>query len=233
MRVAVVGAGSVGRSIARELLHGGHEVVLVDTEVTDERTARVPEATWVTGDACEISTLEDARTETFDVVVCATGDDKVNLVVSFLAKTEFGVERTVARVNNPRNEWLFGESWGVDVAVSTPRLMTALVEEAVAVGDLVRIFEFQQSRAQMLEMTLPDPSPLSGRRLGDVELPPGVVVSAIIRDGQALAPTPDDSLEARDEVLVIAPRGVEAELARILNPGAVYRERDDDGEDGS
>ena len=100
-----------------------------------------------------------------DVVVAATGDDKVNLVVSLLAKTEFGVPRTVARVNNPKNEWMFDEAWGVDVAVSTPRLMTALVEEAVSVGDLVRIFEFQQAKASMVELTLPGDSPYIGKRV--------------------------------------------------------------------
>lgn len=226
MRVAVVGAGSVGRSIARELIQSGHDLTLIDTVVWEDRIARVPEATWVTGDACEISTLQGARTETFDVVVCATGDDKVNLVVSFLAKTEFAVGRTVARVNNPRNEWLFGEGWGVDVAVSTPRIMTALVEEAVSVGDLVSIFTFQQGGTQMLEMTLPESSPSAGRRLGTLELPHGVVVAAVIRDGQAIAPTPDDVLVAADEILLIAPQGVEAEISAALNPGSVYRERD-------
>src|SRR5690606_37322195 len=130
-----------GRSIARELINNGHDVLILDRDATAERTARVPAAEWIIGDACEISTLNTARMETYDHVVCATGDDKVNLVVSFLARTEFGVPRTVARVNNPRNEWLFTDSWGVDVAVSTPRLMTALVEEAVSVGDVVRLFE--------------------------------------------------------------------------------------------
>ena len=106
-------------------------------------------------DACEIAALHEAGLEHADVVVAATGDDKANLVVSLLAKTEFGVPRTVARVNNPKNEWMFDEAWGVDVAVSTPRLMTALVEEAVSVGDLVRIFQFQQGHATMVGMTLP------------------------------------------------------------------------------
>ena len=90
------------------------------------------------------------------------GDDKVNLVVSLLAKTEYGVPRIVARVNHPKNEWMFDEAWGVDVAVSTPRLLTALVEEAVSVGDLVRLFTFQQGDANLVELTLPATSPLVG-----------------------------------------------------------------------
>ena len=146
MRVVIAGAGSVGRSIARELLHNGHQVLLIDKDADDVQAGRVPEASWLLADACEIAALHEAGLAECDVVVAATGDDKANLVVSLLAKTEFGVPRTVARVNNPKNEWMFDEAWGVDVAVSTPRLMTALVEEAVSVGDLVRIFQFQQGQ---------------------------------------------------------------------------------------
>src|SRR3712207_7950581 len=112
--------------------------------------------------------LHEAGLAECDVVVAASGDDKVNLVVSLLAKTEYGVPRTVARVNTPSNEWMFDEAWGVDVAVSTPRLMTALVEEAVSIGELVRIFTFQQGRATLVELTLPDDSPLAGTPVGDI-----------------------------------------------------------------
>ena len=119
----------------------------------------MPEAEWLLADACELSSLEEADLDTCDVVIAATGDDKANLVMSLLAKTEFGVPRTVARVNHPKNEWLFTEVWGVDVAVSTPRLMCALVEEAVTVGDLVRLLTFHEGEANLVEMTLPDDSP--------------------------------------------------------------------------
>ena len=135
--------------------------------------------------------------------MAATGDDKVNLVVSLLAKTEFGVPRTVARVNNPKNEWMFDEAWGVDVAVSTPRLMTALVEEAVSVGDLVRIFQFQQGKATMVELTLPVDSPYAGKRVGDVPFPGDTVLVGIIREDHPIAPSRDDALEPHDELLFI------------------------------
>ena len=137
-------------------------MLLVDKDADDVQARRVPEASWLLADACEITALHEAGLAECDVVVAATGDDKANLVVSLLAKTEFGVPRTVARVNNPKNEWMFDEAWGVDVAVSTPRLMTALVEEAVSVGDLVRIFQFQQGKATMVELTLPLNSPYAG-----------------------------------------------------------------------
>ena len=142
-------------------------MLLIDKDPHAIRVTSVPDAQWLLADACEISTLEEAGLADCDVVVAASGDDKVNLVVSLLSKTEYGVPRTVARVNNPANEWMFDEAWGVDVAVSTPRLMTALVEEAVSIGDLVRIFTFQQSQATMVELTLPANSPgggVDGRR---------------------------------------------------------------------
>src|SRR5574338_1728114 len=128
MRVVIAGAGSVGRSIARELLRNGHSVLLVDRDADGERVAKVPDASWLQADACEIEALGEAGLAECDVVVAATGDDKVNLVLSLLAKTEFGVPRVVARVNRAENEWLFTEQWGVDVSVSKPRLMAALVE---------------------------------------------------------------------------------------------------------
>ena len=213
MRVVIAGAGSVGRSIANELLLSGHEVMLVDRSPSAMRVASVAEAEWLLADACELSSLEEAGVEECDVVVAATGDDKVNLVVSFLSKTEFGVPRTVARVNNPKNEWMFDEAWGVDVAVSTPRIMTAMVEEAVAVGDLVKIFTFHQSGAEILEVTLPTDSPMAGIRVGQVVWPRDTVLAAIVRSAQPIAPSPDDTLEAGDELLIVA--GSEADLGGL------------------
>ncbi|MDP9460399.1 MAG: TrkA family potassium uptake protein, partial [Actinomycetota bacterium] len=168
MRIAIAGAGKVGRSIARELISNGHRVLLLDKDPAAIKVASVPDADWLLADACEVSSLEEAGLDRCEVVVAASGDDKVNLVVSLLAKTEYGVPRTVARVNNPKNEWMFDEGWGVDVSVSTPRLMTALVEEAVSVGDLVRLFTFRQSGTDMVELTLPHDSPSLGKRVGDV-----------------------------------------------------------------
>src|SRR6476660_9319971 len=210
MRVVIAGAGSVGRSIARELLRNGHHVLLVDRDADGERVQKVPDASWLQADACEIEALSEAGLAECDVVVAATGDDKVNLVLSLLAKTEVGVPRTVARVNNPKNEWMFDEAWGVDVAVSTPRLMTALVEEAVSVGDLVRIFQFQQGKATMVELTLPADSPYAGE----------TVLVGIIREDHPIAPSRDDSLEPHDELLFISTPEFEDELEAMLSPGA-------------
>src|SRR5215216_3622021 len=109
--------------------------MLIERELSHIEPEAVEAAEWVHADACELASLEEAGMQLCDVVIAATGDDKVNLVVSLLAKTEFAVRRVIARVNDPANEWLFTESWGVDVAVSTPRLLAAMVEESVTIGD--------------------------------------------------------------------------------------------------
>ena len=218
MRIVIAGAGMVGRSIARELLTNGHRVLLIDKDPAGVRVNSVPAAEWLLADACEITSLAEAGLADCDVVVAATGDDKANLVVSLLAKTEYGVPRTVARVNTPANEWMFDEAWGVDVAVSTPRLMTALVEEAVSVGELVRIFTFQQGQATMVELTLPDDSRLAGTRIGDIVWPVDTVLVGIIRGERPIAPTRDDAIEASDELLFITVPESEEELQRLLMP---------------
>lgn len=171
MRVAIAGAGAVGRSIAAELIDGRHQVMLIEREADQFEPHTVEQADWVLGDACEVSILEESGIEQCDVVIAATGDDKANLVVSLLAKTEFAVKRVVARVNNPANEWLFTDAWGVDVAVSTPRMLAAMVEEAVSVGDLVRLMTFRQSNANLVELTLPEETPLAGKPVSELALP--------------------------------------------------------------
>ncbi|WP_354640452.1 potassium channel family protein [Kitasatospora camelliae] len=217
MRVAIAGAGAVGRSIAGELLENGHDVLLIDKNPNSISVERVPMAEWLLADACEITSLDEAALQRCQVVIAATGDDKVNLVVSLLAKTEYGVPRVVARVNNPKNEWLFNESWGVDVAVSTPRLMSALVEEAVSVGDLVRLMRFSQGNANLVELTLAADTELVGTRVGDVAWPVDTALVTIIREGRVLVPGKDDTLEGGDELLFVAAQEREEELEDLLS----------------
>jgi trk/ktr system potassium uptake protein len=240
MRVAIAGAGAVGRSIARELLENGHEVLLIDHSARSIKADSLPGAEWLLADACEISSLDEAALHRCNVVIAATGDDKVNLVVSLLAKTEYGVPRVVARINHPNNEWLFNESWGVDVAVSTPRMLSALVEEAVSVGDLVRLMTFRQSEASLVEeavsvgdlvrlmtfrqseaslveLTMPTDAPLVGQRFGDIDWPSDTALVAILREGRVIVPQQDDPLEAGDELLFVASQDVEDQLASLLS----------------
>lgn len=216
MRVAIAGAGKVGRSIARELIANEHDVLLLDKDPDKARQGSLTGAQVVTADACEISSLDDAGLAGCQVVVAATGDDKVNLVVALLAKTEYGVPRVVARVNHPKNEWLFDEAWGVDVAVSTPRLLSALVEEAVTVGDLVRLMTFRQGNANLVEITLPPDSKVVGSRIDEVGWPVDSALVAIVREGRVIAPTDDDTLEGGDELLFVSAADQEQALEDLL-----------------
>jgi trk system potassium uptake protein len=219
MRVAIAGAGNVGRSIAQELIENGHDVMLIERATERLRPERVPEAEWVLADACELASLQEAELNACDVVVAATGDDKVNLVVSLLAKTEFAVGRVVARVNRAENEWLFTDQWGVDVAVSTPRLMAALVEEAVSVGDLVRLMTFRRSESNLVEITLPERAPYVGRPVRELPLPHDAALVAVLRGKRVLVPSPDDPLETGDELVFVCTEEVEDSVRAVVLGG--------------
>ena len=202
MLIVIAGAGSIGRSIARELLARGHQVTIADSSPEAMKVSSVPEANWILGDLSTPETMEQAGGAQADVVVATTGNDQANLVIALLAKTQFGVPRVVGRINNPKNEWMFNESWGVDVPISTPRMMTALVEEALSVGTLVPIFRFFNSRNGLFSIVL---SPVLGRPAGELEWPLGVLLTAVIQDGKALAPHKVASLHASDQLLFLFP----------------------------
>jgi trk system potassium uptake protein TrkA len=218
MKVAVAGAGAVGRSIARELLDSDHQVTLIERNPEHIDVEDIADAQWHLGDACELTLLESVHLEDFDVVIAATGDDKANVGLSLLAKTGFAVPRVVARVNDPRNEWLFTDAWGVDVAVSTPRMLASLVEEAVAVGDLVRLMEFRKGQANLLEITLPDDTPWGGKPVRKLTLPRDAALVTILRGTRVIVPQDDEPLEGGDELLFVASTGVETELRELLLP---------------
>ena len=212
MRIAIAGAGNVGRAIARELLDNGHQVLLIDRDPKALKLESVPDAEWLLADACEVTSLDNAKLNMCQVLIAATGDDKVNLVASFLGKTEYGIPRVVARVNHPKNEWLFDASWGVDVAVSTPRIISALIEEAVSVGDVVRLFSFKRGQANLVELTLPDDSLCIGKTVEEVTLPQDSALAAIVRDGRVISAKPHDVFSSGDELLFVASAAAEVQL---------------------
>jgi trk system potassium uptake protein TrkA len=204
LKVAIAGAGNVGTYIAADLRESQHEVVLVeqDPDVAARVREVLPDVTVFEADACELSALQELDLETYDVVVATTGDDEDNLVISLLAKQEFAVPRVVARVNHPQNQWLFNESWGVDISVSTPHLLTALVEEAVAVGSLVRLMQF--GNTQLVEVTLADDSPAVGQSIAELGVPRGATIVAVIReDRHVVVPRGETVMEVGDEILVL------------------------------
>ena len=217
MKVTVAGAGSVGVAVSADLKDHGHEVLLLekDSEVV-ERARPHLDVRWVVGDACEVATLQAAGLSEMDVVVAATGDDEDNLVTSLLAKQEFAVPRVIARVNNSRNQWLFNEGWGVDVAVSTPELYTSLVEEAVSIGALVHLHRFEGGRYHLVAITLAGNCPSQGRTLSDLRLPRDARVVTVMRRGHLVIPEPDTVLYRGDEVVILASVDAEPELAKLL-----------------
>ena len=217
MKVAIAGAGNVGTAIAKDLRANGHDVLLIEKDVDlVERLRTSLDVTWVAADACEVSSLVTAGMADVDVAVAATGDDEDNLVISLLSKQEFAVPRVVARVNHPDNQWLFNESWGVDVSVSTPLLLTALVEEAVSVGSLVRLLQFEGGAANLVEVTLAEGSPAEGTALSELEIPRDATIVAVVRQDRLVVPRGDTVLSAGDEVLALVIGDAEDAVRRLL-----------------
>jgi trk system potassium uptake protein TrkA len=207
VQVLVAGGGNVGRHLSSDLAERGHSVTLIEQDpgVVARIKADVADGVdIVLGDACEPWVLEGATCSKADVVVAATGDDEDNLVISLLAKQEYAVPRVVARVNHPKNEWLFTETWGVDAAVSPPHVLTALVEEAVTVGDIVRLMRLEGGRVSLVELTLSDDSPNVGRALYELRLPTDSAVVAIVRRGHVVIPQPETQLGGGDEIMAIS-----------------------------
>jgi len=217
MRVGIAGAGAVGLFIANDLRENGHDVLIIEQQPgVRDRATTAEGIEWYIADACEVSSLREAGLERCDVVIAATGDDEDNLVVSLLAKTEFAVPRVIARVNHPKNEWLFNENWGVDLSVSTPHLITALVEEAVTVGRLVRILQFEGGQARLVEATLAEDSPAVAKAISEVDVPRSATFVAVVRDEHVIMPRGDTVFAAGDEVLAMVTPESEEEVRRIL-----------------
>ena len=202
-----------------DLCDHGHEVALIeqDTRVVERARHEVPPGvTVILGDACEPYVLEEAKVGEADVIVAATGDDEDNLVTSLLAKQEFAVPRVLARVNHSSNEWMFTEQWGVDAAVSPPHILTALVEEAVTVGDVVRLLKLERGKVTLVELTLEPGSKVVGRPIYELRLPLDSAIVAIIREEHVVIPQPETVLAEGDELMAIARPEVEDDLRRAL-----------------
>ena len=226
MKVAVAGAGKVGQHVAADLVRRGHEVLIIEQnkDVVSRSSHRIA-CTWVHADACEPYELKGIGLDTCDVMVAATGDDEDNLVISLLAKQEYAIPRVLARVNHPHNHWMFNESWGVDAAVSPPHLLTALVEEAVSVGDLVRLLTLEKGKVSLVEVTLSERSYAAGRVIGELGMPQDCAVVAVVRNQHVLIPRDETPLIAGDEVLVLAVTEAEAAIEELLSGERPAEER--------
>ncbi len=208
MRVVIAGGGSVGTSIALDLIDRHHEVTLMEqvADTAERLKTMLPGVTVMAADACEFASLTAADVRSADVMIAATGDDEDNLVISWLSKQEFGVPRTISRINNARNEWLFNESWGVDVSVSTPALMTSLVDEAVEVGAIIQLMTLAHGRMRLIEVTLDEKAPAVAQNLtlDELRLPDSLRVVAVVRNEQPLVPTSSMHFLEEDHVVLMA-----------------------------
>jgi len=204
----VAGGGSVGTAISLDLLDRHHDVSLLEhnTTTADKLKSLLPGVNVMAADACEYASLAAADIRNVDVVIAATGDDEDNLVISWLCKQEFGVPRVIARINNSRNEWLFNETWGVDISVSTPALITSLVDEAVEVGSIINLMDLAHGRMRLIEVTLAANAPAIANDLSldELRLPDSVRVVAVVRSDQPLVPSPTMHFVEHDHVIMIA-----------------------------
>jgi trk system potassium uptake protein TrkA len=208
VRVVVAGGGSVGTAISLDLVDRHHDVTLLEhmSATAEKLKSLLPGVNVMAADACEYASLSAADLRNVDVVIAATGDDEDNLVISWLSKQEFGVPRVIARINNSRNEWLFNETWGVDISVSTPALITSLVDEAVEVGSIINLMDLAQGRMRLIEVTLAASAPaiVGDRTLDELRLPDTVRVVAVVRSDQPMVPSPSMHFVEHDHVILIA-----------------------------
>jgi trk system potassium uptake protein TrkA len=214
--VLVVGGGKVGYYLTKELVESGHEVVLMEKDraradqIADEIGSIV-----IPHDGCEGKYLGEAGCNRADIVAAVTGDDEDNLVICQMAKHHFAVPRTIARVNNPTNEDLF-RHLGVDEIISPTRMILASIEQDIPVHELLHLAALGEGELEIIEARLQPGSPAIGRQSGDLDIPEGCSLFAVVRDGTAMPLHPDTVLAEGDKVIAIARTGTEARLRSQL-----------------
>jgi trk system potassium uptake protein len=217
MFVLVAGGGKVGSNVARSLMSNGHEVTLIEQRpFRFEKLEPEFEHRAIRGDATELYVLERAGIERPpDVVVAVTGDDEDNIVIGQVARERYGVEKVIARVNNPRNQEHF-DFLGISPTVSAVWSVLAMIEHEVPEHGLVHLLELRKEDLEIVEVQVNDGSPCVGRRVADLGLPDGATVIAVMRDGKAESPEQANELAAGDQVLAVLRTGKEEELRKLL-----------------
>ncbi|MCC6791046.1 MAG: TrkA family potassium uptake protein [Thermomicrobiales bacterium] len=216
MYVIVVGGGKVGFYLTKTLLSEGYEVLLI--ERTAEKAERFQEqfgAVVIAGDGAEAQTLKAAGAGRADVVIAVTGEDEDNLVVCQMAKLEYDVGKTIARVNNPKNEPIF-KMLGIDVTVSHTAHIMNIIEQAIPEAPVIHLMNLQHPDLAIVDLKVGEESPVNGVALGDVELPPDCIIAAILRGPDLIIPSGDTELLDGDDVIAIAHSDQEAALRRLL-----------------
>ena len=222
MFVIIVGGGKTGSQLASQLLSGGHQVRLIeDRSVVLERLrAELPDETIIPGDGSSPSVLESAGIEHAQVLAAVTGEDEDNLVVSTLARFEFGVPRVIARVNNPKNTWLFTPDMGVDVALCQSDILAKLIAEEMSLGDMMTLLKLRKGEFSIVEEKVHPNAIVVGKLLRDIQLPPQCVFAAVIRKGQLIVPNGNTELAPVDEIIALVHASQVTKLAAMLGPPA-------------
>jgi len=216
--IIVVGAGKVGWNLGRELLEKGHEVTVIESNRRRYLTVEQElEHSVSYGDASELWVLERAGIQRADMVIAVTGDDEDNMLICQVAREKYEVGRIIARVNNPRNKPHF-ELLGIKPYVSATDLILRLLEHEVPDYGLVHLLDLQEEQLEIIEMLLGKDCGVTGRRVGDLEMPEGSLLISVLRDGKGFVPGPDTVLEVGDEVLAVLDPGHEERLKELFGP---------------
>jgi trk system potassium uptake protein len=218
MYIVVVGAGKVGWNLARELIGKGNEVTVIESD--GGRFAMVEEELEHAvhyGDGSELWVLERAGVARADMVIAVTGDDEDNILICQVAREKYGVERVIARCNNPRNLQHF-ELLGIKPAVSATDLILRLIEHEVPRYGFLHLLDLPQERLEIIEIEVADGSPADGAQVKDLGLPDGSLAIAILRHGTGFVPLSDSVIEAGDEVLIVLDTGLEAKITERFRP---------------
>ncbi len=219
MKVIIIGGGQVGSYLATLLQKEGNIITIVENrnKKYDMVRAEQPNARIVMGNGSDPKVLEEAGIEDADVVAAVTGEDETNLVVSTLARMEYGVGRVVARVNNPKNAWLYTPQMGVDIALNQAELIARLVQEEVSVGDLITLMEIDRGNFTVVEKVVNENLNIIGKRVGELDLPSDSLVAVIIRDGKIIDPTIDKVILTGDKVIIVCQTELVDELSLVLD----------------
>src|SRR5216683_7492774 len=218
MYAIIVGAGKVGRNLARELIDKGHEVTLIES--SRPRYLAIEEEfehSVQYGDATELWVLERSGIQRADLVIAVTGDDEDNMLICQVAREKYEVDRIVARVNNPRNLDHFKEL-GIEPAVSATDLILRLIEHEVPQYGLVHLLDLAGDRLEIIELIVHEESPVAGHRVGDVDMPDGSLIISVLREGGGFVPQGNTVIEAGDEVLVVLDPGLEDDITARFAP---------------
>lgn len=220
MLVIITGGGRTGTMLATMLMGQGHEIRMIEhrKEVLSRLHRELPTESIIHGDGTNPETLEAAGIREADVVAACTTEDEDNLVICFLARELFKVTRTIARINNPRNAWLFDKKFHVDVPLNQAEIMARLIEEEMSLGDMMTLLKLRRGEYSLVEEKIPPGAPAIGIPIKDLGLPDQVVVAAIIRKGKVVVPRGGNAMEADDEVLLVTDRKGAEQVARLFKP---------------